>query len=361
MSNVIAYSDLHAFHPGYYVEEIIEEMAISQAEFAKRMGTSTKTVSQLVSGKIRLTDDLAQKLASMMGMNVETWLNLQKEYDLKILEIERQERFDAQAEIVKLIDYSFFVRVAQLPATKKIHEKIANLCSFFRIADLRILAQPDFLVNFRAGISSFDEKNLINARAWVQTAMNVALKTDVATFDSEKLKSYLPDIRSMTRQEPEVFLPRLRKIFSECGVRFVLLPSLKNSGINGAVRWFADDQVMLALNDRRTYADTFWFALFHEIKHVLQQKTRTVFISYMQSPKDESELEREADLFAENYLINPKDYLAFTASSPVSEKAICDFADRIGIHPGIVVGRLQNDHKLHPSQYNQLKEKYRIV
>lgn len=105
MSNVIAYSDLHAFHPGYYVEEIIEEMAISQAEFAKRMGTSTKTVSQLVSGKIRLTDDLAQKLASMMGMNVDTWLNLQKEYDLRILEIESQKRLDAQAEIVKLLYY----------------------------------------------------------------------------------------------------------------------------------------------------------------------------------------------------------------------------------------------------------------
>lgn len=361
-SNVMAYSDLYAFHPGYYVEEIIEEMSISQAEFAKRMGTSTKTVSLLVAGKIRLTNELAQKLASMMGMTVEVWLNLQKEYDLKVLEIERQKALDEQASIVRLIDYSFFVKVAKLPATKRIEERISYLCGFLRIADLRILTQRDFLVNFRTGISSFDEKNLINAKAWVQTAMNIASRMQVAPFDAEKLKSFLPEIRKMTIQEPEEFLPRLKEIFSECGVRFVLLPSLKNSGINGAVKWFGDDQVMLALNDRRTYADTFWFALFHEIKHILQQKTRTVFISYNHKLEEESDLEKDADRFAADYLITPKDYQEFVSTSSFTEETIISFAHNIGIHPGIVVGRLQNDGRIeHQSKLNHLKGQYRIV
>ena len=361
MSNVTTYSDLHAFHPGYYVEEIIEEMSISQAEFAKRMGTTAKTVSQLVSGKIRLTNDLAQKLASMTGMDIKTWLNLQQEYDLRVQEIEHQKALDEQASIVKCIDYSFFVRVAQLPATRKIEEKIINLCGFLRISDLRILLQPDFLVNYRAGISSFDDKNLINARVWVQTSMNAALRMKVGQFNAEQLKNYLPEIRSMTRKAPDEFLPRLKAIFSECGVRFVLLPSLKNSGINGAVKWFEGDQVMLALNDRRSYADTFWFALFHEIKHVLQQKTRTVFVSYNTKPENETELEKEADQFAEDYLISPRSYLSFVNASHFTEEAINEFAERIDIHPGIVVGRLQNDKKIHPSQYNHLKQKYKII
>ena len=33
------------------------------------------------------------------------------------------------------------------------------------------------------------------------------------------------------------------------------------------------------LDNRRLYSDSFWFSLFHEIRHVLQHKTTKVFIS----------------------------------------------------------------------------------
>ncbi len=38
--NVQNYRDLIAFHPGSYVEEIIEDLNISQEEFAIRLGTT---------------------------------------------------------------------------------------------------------------------------------------------------------------------------------------------------------------------------------------------------------------------------------------------------------------------------------
>ena len=144
----------------------------------------------------------------------------------------------------------------------------------FSCQDARcVLCQPDFLVQFRTGVSNVNEKNVINSRAWLQTALNFAKGIQTQPFDAEKLKSFVPEIRTMTLQDPSVFVPRLRAVFSECGVAFVLLPHLKNSGINGAVKWVNHNRVVLAMNDRRSYADTFWFSLFHEIKHVLQQAT----------------------------------------------------------------------------------------
>ena len=62
MSNIEQYKEIVAFHPGYYIAEIIEDMGISQAEFAIRMGTTPKTVSTLVNGQINLSNDLAKKL-----------------------------------------------------------------------------------------------------------------------------------------------------------------------------------------------------------------------------------------------------------------------------------------------------------
>lgn len=363
MSNIVNYRDIMAFHPGYYVAEIIEDMGVTQAEFAVRMGTTSKTVSQLVNGQANISNDLAQKLSTMLGTSIEFWLNLQTAFDEKVIEINKAKATDEQAEIVAVIDYSYFVKLVNLPVARTVREKIDNLCSFFRIADLRILRQNDFLVNFRTGIATVEDKNIINSRAWLQTALNVAARIETAPFNADKLKAYIPEIRTMTLQDPDVFLPRLREIFSECGVAFVLLPYLKNSGINGAVKWINQDRVVLAMNDRRLNADTFWFSLFHEIKHVLQQKTKTVFVS---SSKQEmkamdEKLEEEADIFAQNTLIPIRDYRQFAPSRYTSDAEIIAFAKKIGIHPGVVAGRLQHDHIIAQNRCSSLKEQYKIV
>ena len=108
----------------------------------------------------------------------------------------------------------------------------------------------------------------------------------------------------MIGDEPNVFLPRMREIFAECGVAFVLLPHLKNSGVDGAVKWVTEDRVVLAMKDRSLASNKFWFSVFHEIKHVLQQKIKTVFISSSIEEKIDinSKLEIEADKFAANIL-----------------------------------------------------------
>lgn len=363
MSNIVNYRDIMAFHPGYYVAEIIEDMGVTQAEFAVRMGTTSKTLSQLVNGQANISNDLAQKLSSMLGTSIEFWLNLQTAFDEKVIEINKAKATDEQAEIVAVIDYSYFVKLANLPAARTVREKIDNLCSYFRIADLRILRQNDFLVNFRTGIATVEDKNIINSRAWLQTALNVAARIETAPFNADKLKAFIPEIRAMTLQDPEVFLPRLREIFSDCGVAFVLLPYLKNSGINGAVKWINQERVVLAMNDRRLNADTFWFSLFHEIKHVLQQKTKTVFVSSSKQEMKEMDekLEEEADTFSQNTLIPIRDYRQFAPSKYTSDAEIIAFAKKIGIHPGVVAGRLQHDHIIAPNRCSALKQQYKIV
>ena len=40
MSNYIEYNDTVAFHPGYYIKEIMDESGLTQKDFAKRLGTT---------------------------------------------------------------------------------------------------------------------------------------------------------------------------------------------------------------------------------------------------------------------------------------------------------------------------------
>ena len=363
MSNSISYNGIYAFHPGYYIMDFIDDLNITQSEFAARMGTSAKNISLLVSGKSRLSDDLAAKLSAMTGTSIDLWLSLQQAFDKKIIDIEHEKLLDAQLEVSKSIDYSFFVRNANLPKTRDYRLRTINLCAFLHVSDLRILKNQDILVNFRSSNAALSDKNIINAQAWLQTAINIAKTIVTANFNIDKLKAFLPQIRSMTLDNPDNFLPRLYQIFQDCGIAFILLPHLKNSAINGAVKWEGRNRVVLALNDRRCYADTFWFSMFHEIKHIMQQKIKTVFVQLASGNISlfNSSLEKEADQFARNYLIPPEKYLSFIEKKDFSRESIIDFSSSIGIHAGIVVGRLQFDKHIKPSMFNQLRTKHKIV
>ena len=363
MVNSVEYKDIMAFHPGYYIQETIEELEITQQEFAIRLGTSAKTISKLVNGEINLSNNIAHSLSNMLGTSIDLWLNLQATYEKKKIEIEEIQQLEQQKQIAQLIDYKYFYKLGLVPNVRKIEDKINNLRQFFHVSDLRILLKPEFIVNYRTATKTVSEKNIINSRAWLQTAINIGKTMQVAEFNAKKLESYIGEIRSMTLQSPQVFLPRLKELFAECGITFVLLPYLKNSGINGAVVWINKEKVILALNDRRKAADTFWFSLFHEIKHVLQQKHKQIFISgkEINTISLDKQFEEEADKFAQQILIPDNMYYSFIANQRFSDKDIVNFADRIGIHPGVVFGRLQHDNLLNPNRGSQYKEQYKII
>lgn len=154
----------------------------------------------------------------------------------------------------------------------------------------------------------------------------------------------------------------MQRIFAECGVAFVLLPHLRNSGVNGAVKWINSDRVVLAMNNRGLDADKFWFSLFHEVEHVFQQKTKTVFISSTAEKMTDIniQLENDADKFAADFLIPPDDYKNFAPTKYTSDDEIIDFARTVGIHPGIVAGRLQHEKIIPQNRCSGLKEKYII-
>lgn len=366
--NKIEYQELIAFHPGYYVKDYIDEQGITQEELAKRLQTTPKYISDLVNGRINLTDEMVLKLSIVFGTSTKLWLNLNQKYIEKKLEIEKQIRIDQECELVKKLDYKFWVELGLVKATRISTEKVQELQRHFKVSSLSVLGQRDFLVQYRTSVSEVTDVNVINANAWVQTAINLGSQIEVKPFDKKKLLEVIPEIRNMTIQNPKDFYPRLRELLSSCGVALVLLPNLKNCGVNGAVKWLGKDKVVLALNDRRKYADTFWFALFHELGHVLQQRIKVLLVSETKKAGLEMDvliqrLEAEADAFSQNTLIPKAEYDEFVmmCSSGFTAEAIRHFATRINVLPGIVVGRLQHDGYLtNKTTLNSLKIKYVI-
>lgn len=365
MSDVIQYKDLLAFHPGSYLKDMIEDLDMTQAEFAKRLNTTAKSLSLLLNGKADLSKEMAMKLSQMTGVAVDTWLNLQKKYDEKILEIKSEKDLDGQKEILSMLDYKYFQKEKVVLETHNKKLQIASLCQYLQIGDLTALTKPDLLTACRTSIANIEIKHVVNANAWIQHGINLARKADCAPLDLKKFKSMLPKIRSMSLQPYEKFFPALKAALSSCGVALVALPYLKDSGINGAVRWISDERIMLLVNDRRKSADIFWFSLFHEFGHILQNRKKSMFLTSASSKtmtlgSDDQEAEKQADEFSKDTWIPLQKYEGFCAKKEFNAPAICAFAKELGIAPFIVLGRLQHDGFLPWSAYHELKQQYHI-
>lgn len=83
--NKTEFKNISAFHPGYYISDLINDLEMSQEEFALRLGVTPKNLSDLVNGKASISKNIAKKLSLMLGTSADVWLELQKKYDQKIM------------------------------------------------------------------------------------------------------------------------------------------------------------------------------------------------------------------------------------------------------------------------------------
>ena len=99
MSNYVEYRNKIAFHPGYYIKEYIDEMGLTQEDFANRLGTSSKNISYIIHGEQSISIDLATKLSRVIGTSVKYWINLQNEYDTLILEFNNKNELNEEKKV----------------------------------------------------------------------------------------------------------------------------------------------------------------------------------------------------------------------------------------------------------------------
>lgn len=356
MSNYVEFENKIAFHPGYYIKEYIDEVGLTQEDFANRLGTTPKNISYIIRGEQSISIDIANKLSRMIGTSVKYWLNLQNEYDTLIFEMENLQEINEEREVFKALKYSYFRDNFNLPdVPKKIDAQIKYVREFLNVSSLTVFKKKDMYVNFRKADLNQTEVNTIKANIMVQIAANMSMKqVDIPKYDKKSFLKAIEYALTLTKKHDE-FYRLIKEKFYECGVDLYILPNISGSKINGASKKIGD-HIMLMVNDRNNNSDSFWFTLFHEIGHIINGDFGISF------EKEDGEEEKNANKFAEDKLIPSKDYVQFIEKRDFTLESLINFANTIDRDPGIVLGRLQKDKIISYDnwKFNSLRTKYVI-
>ncbi|HIJ73362.1 MAG TPA: HigA family addiction module antidote protein [Candidatus Hydrogenedentes bacterium] len=355
------HSDL-AIPPGEYLEEVLDDLGMTKGELAKRMGRPAPKLSAIFKGDKAITPDTALQLEKVVGVPAHIWTGLEAEYRLTLArqaEQTEETRLQEESSLTTAFCYSELAGLGLVEATRAPKERVRELQRFLGVTSLRAIKNvPRYGLAFRQAATLKRQPSPQALIAWLRVGEREAQAKDCAPFDGAALREALPEIRGMTMRAPDEFLPHLGGVLAGCGVAFVLCPHFPKTYVNGATFWLGSEKAVLMLTIRGKWADIFWFSLFHELGHLLLHGRREMFLEFSDGSPEHAVEEEEADEFAAEQLIPRESYAALISHCAVSVAPIRRFAREVGIHPGIVVGRLQNDGHLQHGWLNKLRMRY---
>lgn len=353
--------------PGESILDVAEERGWTQAELAQRLGYSEKHISQLINGKVPVTVDAAQRLERVLGGSMDFWLTREANYQKHKARLEAAERHAGWVpwlDELPLKEIMSSGAIAKQRVDAKHKPGLVEAClRFFGVA-----SPDDWRAHYGGMQMAFrrsraEQCDVGAISAWLRLGEQQAEKLDGPKYDKTRFEHALHTIRGLTCEAPEAFEPKMRKLLHEAGVLLVLVPAIPRAHVSGVARWLGPTRPLIQLSLYGKTNDKFWFTFFHEAAHILLHANshadkKSIFLDDPNAAHTDDPQEHEANQWAGNRLI-PAQY-AHLLPGLRSKAAVIDFALQVGVHPGIVVGRLQHDGLIEPSWMNGLKQSFRF-
>lgn len=335
--------------PGQLIKAQIDNRGWTQRTLAIILGFNETRINKIISGKHPVTAEVAILFGEIFDIPEETFLDLQKKYDL------------AKAKIVALPDPGRSKR-AILFGGLPISEMIRR--NWLEVDDIReVNAVETALMSF-FGVDSIDEieilphatkKTDINTPvtpaqlAWFYRVKKISEDMLVPKYSSGALRNALTKLKGLL-SSPHL-ARKVPRILMECGIRFVIVESLSSAKIDGVCFWLNENSPIIGMTLRYDRIDNFWFVLRHEIEHVLRKHGRDeVMLDFeLEGEKAGSgegilAEERIANEAAVDFCVPRKKLDSFIARKApfFRELDMLGLSRTLNIHPGLIAGQIQH-------------------
>lgn len=325
-------------HPGETILEIIQERGISQKELAIRSGFTEKHISTVINGQKNISAEFAQKLEYALGVPASFWRNLQTNYDLEVVafnekhNITNEEKIIAK-EVIPTINKLTSANLKKNNGDESVY-KIRKILGVSNLSALEPLSKAFYRAQFEKNTSEYI------MYTWQYLCEKKAMDQTDNVLDIDRLKSNIKRIKMVMHDDSTKHISLIQAILNESGILFIVEDHVKGAPIKGLTVKTKKGQVLIALTIRGKYLDIFWFTLFHEIGHVLAG-------DHLKNQNDlaiNDDIEKNADVFAANALIDQKQYNEFIKAKDFSLYSIKRFARKNDVLPTILIGRLMKEN-----------------
>jgi HTH-type transcriptional regulator/antitoxin HigA len=326
------------FPAGEYLAEELEERGWTQAEFAEILGRPPQFVSEIISGKKEITRESAAQIGAALGTSAEMWLNLQDSYHL--WRYQQNERTQADLEDVRLrarlkeLAPMAVLRKRGFITASSLREQAEQLKQLFSLKS--IYDEPELPMAARRSNRAEDLSQ--TQMAWVQCVRKRAEALRVSAYTADGLRA-LAERLSREVRSPSAFRD-LPKMFADVGVQLVYVEAFPSSKLDGA-SFMLGQAPVIGLSGRGQRLDKVLFTLLHEVAHVLRGDIEDQLILDEADESTSQGVDEEAaDAQAANWML-PKGLP--TPPDRVSQAWVVAIASSQGVHPIVVVGRLQKE------------------
>jgi HTH-type transcriptional regulator / antitoxin HigA len=352
--------DLRPQHPGKMLRQMMEERGWSPDELASITGLSGSMIYSILSYKSNIGPDTALKLSGAFGIPAEEWLKADNLYRLSIAETNIAP-IEKLARLYKLAPIREMQKREWIKATDDVTELESELKRFFGV--------DSFEDDLAFSVAAYRTVTLpfLNAaeKAWCFRARQMAKALPATSFSRDRMDSAEKKLRAMAAYPKEA--RHLANLLAEYGVRFVVIEPLPGVKIDGAAFWLTESSPVIALSVRFDRIDAFWFTFMHEWAHIRNGDALSVDIDLIDGIIGiavllvEDEAERRANDQAAASLIPSAELESFIRRvGPLySKERIVQFAHKVKIHPGIIVGQLQYRNEIGFSANREMLAKVR--
>lgn len=328
--------------PGMYIQEELDAREWSQRDLAFILGIEEAALNKIIKGKVGISIEMSKALASAFDIDADFFSNLQKSYDLANSAapdpaISRRALLQAKYPAREMIKRGWIKHV-------DVDLLEQQLGRFFRVDNDNDVSP----VRHVAKKTNAGEKPTPIQEAWLYRVMQIAEAMDCKPYSSRALSSAVLELKDYMLDPRGV--AKVPEILGKCGLRFVVVEGLPNAKIDGVCLWLDDTRPVVGMTLRHDRIDNFWFVLWHELTHVLNndgKKEVVIDVDLEGEKSTDDPQEREANRSAANRCVDAGELISFCArrNNFFSERDILFFAETLKVHPGIVVGQIHNRTK----------------
>lgn len=344
--------------PGDTIQEHIDEINMSQAELAERLGRSKEKINELIKGKVPITNETATRLEYVLGIPASFWLNLERLYQDELLKIKQLEYLEQCGEWVRGFPTSMLKKLGIIPDTRNKNEIVSYLLKFFRVASPSEWSHiyEDVSLAFKIELRHTTDPKAIST--WLRLGELQAEKIELAPFRKTELTNSIGKIQEIAYKHSSTWLKELQVVCASFGVALVYTPCVSKAPIYGASRWIKNKTIpLIQITDRQKDYNAFWFTFFHELAHIRYHNKSDIFIDGIEDIEPDKEKEDEADAFAERMLLSDKERNELFQYHTFTPELILNLGKEFKKHPGILVAQIQRkfNHLYKDIRLNKLK------